>query len=470
MQRIVLVTGATGYIGGQLVPALLDADWKVRVLVRSRAKLPSTWRDRVEIVEGDAAAREVLDQALAGAEVAYYLLHSMDGRGGYVDRDQRLAETFAAASLAAGVRRIVYLGGLHPVDGPLSEHLGSRVEVGDILLRSGVPTAVLQAGVVLGEGSASFRMLRHLTERLPIAVGPRWLTNKIQPIAVDDVVFYLVKAADLPADVNRTIDLGMEETLTYVEMMKRYAAVTGLRPRRMGVIPVLTPGLASHWVGLVTPVPAGVARPLVGSIIHDAVKHEHDAEGLLGTPEGGPCDYDDAIRRATAGVDPKRWGRTAIAVGSGVAVAAALGSVLTTPGSAWYQGLRKPRWQPPATAFPVVWTGLYALIWAGSTATICELAEGGPGRRSEHYSIALTANLILNVAWSGVFFRAHGLRTAAASAGLLALSSADLVRRAARTRTANTAALVPYALWTAFATALSAEVARLNADASTGSN
>lgn len=303
-----LVTGATGYIGGHLVPALLDAGWQVRVLARTPERLNPAWRDEVEAIKGDAADFVDIVRALSGVDVAYYLLHSMDGKGDYRRRDRELALTFAEAARDAGLARIVYLSGLHP-DGPLSDHLASRVEVGEILLGSGVPTAVLQAGVVLGAGSASFDMLRHLTERLPVAVGPKWLRNHIQPIAVDDVVFYLLRAADLPADINRTIDVGMDERLSYVDMMRRYAAVTGLQPRLVFTLPVLTPRLASLWVGLVTPVGAGIARPLVGSLIHHAVKDDDDARTLLGEPPGGTLGFDEAVRRATEGIDPHWWGR-----------------------------------------------------------------------------------------------------------------------------------------------------------------
>jgi len=281
--------------------------------------------------------------------------------------------------------------------------------VGQILLDSGVPTAVLQAGVVLGAGSASFDMLRHLTERLPAAVGPRWLRNRIQPIAVDDVIHYLVRAADLPPEVNRTIDVGSDEVLTYLEMMRRYAKVAGLGPRLVGTVPVLSPWLASHWVGVVTPVPAGIAKPLVGSLIHDAVKREDDARTLLGDPPGGPKGFDEAVRLATESIDPKRWGRTLARVGAGVVVTAVAGSLLTEPNSAWYRGLRKPAWQPPAIAFPVVWTGLYALITVAATATSADLEERGRDAEAADFRRALALNLVLNAGWSGLFFRARNL-------------------------------------------------------------
>jgi uncharacterized protein YbjT (DUF2867 family) len=306
--RRALVTGVTGYIGSRLVPRLLDEGWQVRVLTRKASKVADRWwRDQVEVVEGDAASAEVLASALAGVDVAYYFLHSMDGEGGFVERDRQLARTFGVAAFEAEVGRIVYLSGLHPDEGPLSDHLASRVEVGDLLMASGVPTAVLQAAVILGSGSASFEMLRHLTTRLPVMVTPKWLDNRIQPIAVRDVLYYLVRAADLPPEANRTFDIGGSEVLTYRDMIKRFAKVAGLMPRTIVTVPVLTPFLASQWVGFVTPVPTGVAKPLVGSLLHEVVCHEHDLDDLVGAPPGGPLSFDRAVADAIAGdgADPR---------------------------------------------------------------------------------------------------------------------------------------------------------------------
>lgn len=456
-----LVTGATGYIGSHLVPRLLDAGHRVRVLSRRPERLTDSWRERVEVCRGDATDDDALSAALAGVDVAYYLLHSMDGRGDFVARDRRLATRFAAAARETGVGRIVYLSGLHP-DGELSPHLASRVEVGEILLGSGVPTAVLQAGVVLGAGSASFDMLRHLTERLPAMVAPRWLDNAIQPIAVDDVLHYLVRAAELPPDVSRGFDLGGPQVLTYRQMMQRYAELAGLRRRLIVAVPVLTPGLASLWVGLVTPIDSGIARPLVGSLLHDAVRGDFDAEGVMGEPPGGPTGFDTAIARTLRDVDPGLWSRTLGEVAASVVATAVAGGLLTDPTSGWYRRLRKPTFQPPAAAFAPVWTSLYALITVSAAAAIADAREAGRNREADEFQRALLLNLGLNASWSGVFFRGHALVPAAATAALLTLSSADLARRAAPHGPGKAAALGLYAAWCAFATALSAAIAVKN--------
>lgn len=295
-----LVTGATGYIGGRLAPRLLDEGYAVRCLVRDPGKLRDVpWASRVEVTRGDVFDPATLTSAFEGVDVAYYLIHSL-GERGFTDVDRRAAEAFAAAARDAGVHRIVYLGGLHPEGDELSEHLASRTEVGDILLASGVPTAVLQAAVILGSGSASFEMLRYLTERLPAMITPRWVNNRIQPIAVRDVLRYLVGAAKLPADVNRTFDIGGPDVLTYAEMMQRYAKVAGLPRRILVPVPVLTPRLSSHWVNLVTPVPKSIAAPLIDSLVHEVVCDENDIAEYVPPPEGGLIGYDRAVELALA--------------------------------------------------------------------------------------------------------------------------------------------------------------------------
>ncbi len=296
---LALVTGATGYIGGRLVPELLAAGYRVRALARHPDRLEGRdWRDRVEVVKADASSAEDLRAALAGVDVAYYLIHSLGTGSEFERRDRTTARTFGVAAREAGVGRIVYLGGLHPAGETLSPHLDSRKEVGEILLASGVPTTVLQAAVILGSGSASFEMMRYLTERLPAMVAPRWVENRIQPIAVRDVLRYLVAAASMPPDVSRAFDIGGPEILTYREMMQRYAAVAGLPPRVIRAVPVLTPRLASLWVGLVTPVPSGLARPLVGSLVHEVVAKEDDIKAYVPDPPEGLIGFDRAVELA----------------------------------------------------------------------------------------------------------------------------------------------------------------------------
>ncbi|MFI8525941.1 SDR family oxidoreductase [Promicromonospora sukumoe] len=297
----VLVTGATGYIGGRLVPELLAAGHDVRVLARHPERIASRdWAGSVEVVEGDATSRDDLRRALDGADVAYYLIHALGAGAGFAERDRSTARGFAVVARELGVGRVVYLGGLYPEGERLSPHLESRREVEEILLDGGAPTVVLRAAVILGSGSASFEMMRYLTERLPAMVAPRWINNRIQPIAVRDVLRYLVGAAEIPADVSRGFDIGGPEVLTYREMMQRYAAVAGLRPRVIRAVPVLTPRLASLWVGLVTPVPPGIAKPLVGSLVHEVVAQEDDIKQYVPDPPEGLTGFDKAVGLALA--------------------------------------------------------------------------------------------------------------------------------------------------------------------------
>jgi uncharacterized protein YbjT (DUF2867 family) len=294
-----LVTGASGYIGGRLVPELLAAGWTVRALARTPSRLrDAPWAGDVEVAVADVTDADGLRAALQDVDVAYYLVHSIGGKPEFEAQDRLAATTFASAAEDAGVGRIVYLGGLTPEGEELSPHLRSRQEVGRILLDSGVPTAVLQAAVVIGSGSASFEMLRHLTERLPVMVVPKWVETAIQPIAIRDVLRYLVGAADLPSAVNRDFDIGGADVLTYGDMMRRYATVAGLPKRRMLKVPILSPTLSSHWVGLVTPVPGALARPLVESLRNTVVCREHDIARYVPDPPGGLVGFDEAVRLA----------------------------------------------------------------------------------------------------------------------------------------------------------------------------
>jgi uncharacterized protein YbjT (DUF2867 family) len=294
-----LVTGATGYLGGRLVPRLLAKGHAVRCLVRDPGKLRDVpWFDQVEVVRGDVLDPSTLGPAMADVDVVHYLVHSLNDKN-FADADRDGARHTAEAARTAGMRRIVYLGGLHPSGVDLSPHLASRAEVGEVFLRSGVPTAVLQAAVIIGSGSASFEMLRYLTERLPVMVTPRWVHNRIQPIAVQDVLSYLVRAVDLPPEVNRTFDIGGPDVLTYLDMMLRYARVAGLRKRLVVPVPLLTPKLSAHWVNAVTPVPRSIASPLIESLVHEVVQHEHDIDLFLPLETTG---YDRAVELALAKV------------------------------------------------------------------------------------------------------------------------------------------------------------------------
>ncbi|MZD08836.1 NAD(P)H-binding protein, partial [Streptomyces sp. SID5785] len=290
-----LVTGASGYIGGRLVPELLEQGYRVRCMARWPERLRDfDWADDVETVRGDVLDAESVARALDGVDVAYYLVHAMTGGKDFEDTDREAARIFAAASRAAGVRRLVYLGGLTPRDVPpaeLSPHLRSRDEVGRILLDSGVPTAVLRAAVVIGSGSASFEMLRYLTERLPVMVTPRWVRTRVQPVAIADALRYLVGCASLPADVSRAFDIGGPDVMDYREMMQRYAVAAELPHRMIVSVPMLSPGLSSHWIGLVTPVPRNLARPLAESLRHRVVCADHDIARYVPDPPGTPLPF-----------------------------------------------------------------------------------------------------------------------------------------------------------------------------------
>jgi uncharacterized protein YbjT (DUF2867 family) len=298
-QRLALVTGVTGYIGGRLVPELLEAGFRVRAMARNPDRLRDrAWYGEVDVVEADAGDAQQLRAAMNGVDIAYYLIHSLGTGRRFAARDRHNALTLGTAAREAGVSRIVYLGGLYPDGEELSPHLASRREVGEILLASGVPATVLRAAVILGSGSASFEMLRHLTDRLPVMVTPRWLSTRIQPIAVRDVLHYLVGSASMPADVSRGFDVGGPDVLTYREMMQRYAKVAHLNQRRILLLPLLTPSLSSHWIGLVTPVPSSIARPLVESLVHEVVCKEHDVARYVPDPESGLIGFDHAAELA----------------------------------------------------------------------------------------------------------------------------------------------------------------------------
>lgn len=293
-----VVFGATGYLGMRLVPALLSSGHQVRVMARTPAKLDDVpWRGDVEVVPGDVTDSDKVRAALDGQQVLYYLVHSMLSAN-FVDVDARGASIVADAAAQARLTRIIYVGGIIAEHQELSDHLASRAEVGRLLHDSGVPTAELRAAAIVGAGSASFEMLRYLTDRLPVMVTPKWLRTQVQPIAVRDVLYYLVTAIELPADISRAFDIGGPDIFTYTEMIRKYAAIAGLQRRVAIPVPVLTPLLSSHWVRLITPLPRSLASSLMESLENDVVCAEHDIAEHIPDPENGLTHYEDAVELA----------------------------------------------------------------------------------------------------------------------------------------------------------------------------
>ncbi|TVP44566.1 MAG: SDR family oxidoreductase [Gemmatimonadales bacterium] len=304
----ILVTGATGYIGGRLVQRLLDRGHEIRILVRDpRRILGRNWKDRVDVRKGDLSDAATLEGVTKGVDAAFYLVHSMYGGGDFARKDREAADNFVAAASADGLPLLVYLGGIMP--GPEaethSEHLRSRAEVGRIL-REGLPTTELRAGPIIGSGSASFEMVRYLTERLPAMVAPRWIRNEVQPIAVRDILAYLIQSAEHGEPLG-VLDVGTDP-LTFQEMMEGYAQVRGLR-RYIIPVPILAPRLAGLWVGLVTPIPHDIALPLVEGVVQPVVGDP--ARGREIFPDIRPISYlravELALERIETGAVPTRW-------------------------------------------------------------------------------------------------------------------------------------------------------------------
>jgi uncharacterized protein YbjT (DUF2867 family) len=292
----IAVTGATGYIGGRLVPQLIAEGHEVVCLARNPAKLAGrSWTKQVEAITADVLQSDTLDDALRGCDVAFYLVHSMGSAGSFRDVDRAAATNFARAADAAGVGRIIYLGGLGDEDDQLSHHLGSRHEVGRALASGSVPVTEVRAAVIIGSGSVSFEMLRYLTEVLPAMVTPSWVQTRCQPIAIRDVLSYLVACLDETERGHTVYEIGGPEVLSYLEMMHEYAKAAGL-PRRFVVpVPVLSPRLSSLWIGLVTPLPVGVARPLVDSLKNEVIVHDDTARRRF---DVAPTPLARAIERA----------------------------------------------------------------------------------------------------------------------------------------------------------------------------
>ena len=310
--RRILVSGATGYVGGRLIPCLLrEGRYAVRCFVRDAGRLRDRpWADDVEIVEGDALEYDTIPPAMEGVDAAYYLIHSLGaGEDEFADLDRRAANNFGRAAREAGVSRMIYLGGMQPKGERESKHLRSRMETGDHLRDWDVPVTEFRAAVIVGSGSLSFELIRYLTERVPVMICPTWVQTPTQPIAIRNVIQYLVAALETPESAGEIIEIGGTDVLTYGEMFRRYAKVRGLN-RPIINVPVLTPRLSSHWVGLVTPISNRIARPLIEGLDNEVtVDDPQKAERLF--PDVRPISYEAAVRlalrRASSGDIPTVW-------------------------------------------------------------------------------------------------------------------------------------------------------------------
>jgi uncharacterized protein YbjT (DUF2867 family) len=373
------VTGATGYVGGRLVPRLIEAGHDVVCLARDPSKLESApWRDRVSVVEGDLLDADTLPDALEDCDYAFYLVHSMEG-GDFGERDRQAATNFVSAANGQNLQRIVYLGGLG--EDSLSPHLESRQEVGRILASGDTPLTELRAAVIIGSGSVSFEMLRYLTEVLPVMVTPRWVRTQCQPIAIRDVLEVLVAALD-DSEGDHIREIGGPDRLSYEQMMRIYAEVAGLPRRLIFAVPVLTPRLSSLWIGLVTPLPTGVARPLVESLSVEVTVADNSYAARVAAPLSG---YREAVARAlqrSQELDvPTRW--------SGVAYWPALPypSDPDWAGGTEYTDVQEV--QTPASGDDLWWAvsrlggnvGYYTMDWAWRVRGIIDAMVGGVGLR-----------------------------------------------------------------------------------------
>jgi uncharacterized protein YbjT (DUF2867 family) len=296
----VLVTGATGYVGGRLVPRLLEAGYRVRVLVRDPSRLRGPgrpWADDndVEVFQGDVFKPETLNAAMEGIWAAYYLIHSMSGHSDFESRDVTAARNFGNAARSHDVERIIYLGGLGDPDSQLSDHLRSRHETGDTLRESGIPVTEFRAAVIVGSGSISFEMVRYLTERVPVMVMPKWVTTRIQPIAIRSVLSYLIDTLQTRDSIGKIIEIGGADVLTYRAMMLEYARQRNLK-RLMIPVPVLTPRVSSHWVQFVTPIPSSIARPLIDGLRNEVIVRDDSARRIF--PHIEPMSYEGAVKLA----------------------------------------------------------------------------------------------------------------------------------------------------------------------------
>ena len=300
--RRVLVTGATGYVGGRLIPELLAAGFDVRAGARNPSDLADRpWSDSIEAVELDLTEADLVEAAMQDVHTVLYLVHSMGGGGDFVAQEQRIADIVGTAADTAGVAQLVYLSGLHPDTIPvaeLSDHMRSRALVAERLEQAATPALTFEAGVIIGSGSTSFEMIRHLSERLPVMPGPSWLKNRVEPLAIRDVLYYLLQACALPEPVQLRAQIGNGHPQSFASVLVDYAKAAGLSRRIVIPTPFPLQTLAGFWIGTVTPIPVGVALPLAASLAEEAVVEDRSVRDLIPDPPGGLTSYMDAVRLA----------------------------------------------------------------------------------------------------------------------------------------------------------------------------
>ena len=382
-EKTILVTGATGYIGGRLAPRLLEAGYRVRVLVRDSGRLQGrSWVEQVEVVQGDVLDPASLAPAMQGVAAAYYMVHSMSGSSDFHQRDIQAAHNFGNAAREAGVERLIYLGGLGDPDAELSKHLRSRQDTGEALRESGVPVTEFRAAIVVGSGSISFEMIRYLTERLPVMICPQWVFTRVQPISIRDILEYMVTALETAESTGEIIEIGGSDVLTYGTMMLGYAKVRGLT-RRLLPVPVLTPRLSSYWVHIVTPIPAGIARPLIDGLRNEVIVRSDKSKRLF--PDVHPMGYQSAVSLALDDLDAHHvetsWSDSLVSSQGDI-----LPVVLTTVEGMIIEQRQRVAQAPPAAVYQVFSSlggqkGWLYFDWAWRIRGVMDRLVGGVGLR-----------------------------------------------------------------------------------------
>lgn len=457
---MILLTGATGYVGSHLLAQLLARGTQVRCFARDIDKLPT--QARVDAVQGDAMDPVAVRKAMQGIDTAYYLLHAMTHTSDFAEADRKCAQIFADAAREAGVRRIIYLGGLGRGD-ELSEHLASRHEVGDVLRSSGACVIEFRASVIIGAGSISFELARTLAEKLPVMITPRWVRTPAQPIAIDDVVAYLIEALTVDLPEGGIFEVGGADKVSYGDIMREYAQQRHIK-RWMIPVPVLTPHVSSLWLALVVPRHAKVGKLLIEGVRNETTVHDPAALRAFSVKPKGIA---QAIQQAIAELPPSRpaltgvWSFAALLVCIFASFAAAgLGNLLSPGGgdSQWYAKLAKPTWTPPGYIFGPVWTALYLMM-----AVAAWRVWRADGLREARLPLGLFAiHLLFNAAWTAIFFGMH--RPGFAFVDIIVLwVLIALTTLLFWTRDRIAAALMlPYLAWVTFASVLNAAIFWMN--------